>query len=144
VLEDASGETSVRGLTYIEATSGAEAASVLAGGAMLRATAATEQNDVSSRSHTVFSVTVVNYGQDGGLDGALRLRNAYAPGAPYACTQCTVSRHTISFRHRWGSHREAQQPSAGAGAAPRGDGGGMVRRHAEARAAQQHARNPIC
>jgi hypothetical protein len=62
IVEDIEGNTSVRGLTYIEVRNQAEAATLLAGGTSLRATAATEQNDVSSRSHTVFTISVINYG----------------------------------------------------------------------------------
>lgn len=63
IAEDMEGNTSVRGLTYIEVPNAAEAATLLSCGTSLRATAATEQNDVSSRSHTVFTVAVINYGR---------------------------------------------------------------------------------
>ena len=63
IAEDMEGNTSVRGLTYIEGPNAAEAATLLSCGTSLRATAATEQNDVSSRSHTVFTVAVINYGR---------------------------------------------------------------------------------
>jgi hypothetical protein len=49
----------VRNLTYIEARSAAEASAVLQAGLRLRATAATALNATSSRSHTIFTLTVV-------------------------------------------------------------------------------------
>lgn len=64
VVEDTAGNTSVRALTYIEVSTVAEASMFLSGGTSLRATAATEQNDVSSRSHTVFTISVINCGPD--------------------------------------------------------------------------------
>ena len=66
IAEDIDGSTSVRGLTYIEVPNAAEAATLLSCGTSLRATAATEQNDVSSRSHTVFTIAVINYGRNSG------------------------------------------------------------------------------
>eukprot|EP00197_Chlamydomonas_leiostraca_P006322 CAMPEP_0202863706 /NCGR_PEP_ID=MMETSP1391-20130828/4234_1 /ASSEMBLY_ACC=CAM_ASM_000867 /TAXON_ID=1034604 /ORGANISM="Chlamydomonas leiostraca, Strain SAG 11-49" /LENGTH=396 /DNA_ID=CAMNT_0049543365 /DNA_START=31 /DNA_END=1218 /DNA_ORIENTATION=+ len=61
VMEDPSGQTSVKELTYIEVGSAAEVLHVLRDGQALRATASTNQNDVSSRSHTVFTISVVQY-----------------------------------------------------------------------------------
>ena len=75
IYEDPSGMTLVKDLTYIEVTSAADVLSLLKAGYALRQTAATGQNDVSSRSHTVFTLSAVQY-RDGGqqpITGRLHL-----------------------------------------------------------------------
>ncbi|KAG2484404.1 hypothetical protein HYH03_016818 [Edaphochlamys debaryana] len=64
VMEDSSGMTFVKDLTYMEVTSAEDMLAVLRAGYALRSTAATAANDVSSRSHTVFTVSVVTYRGD--------------------------------------------------------------------------------
>lgn len=75
IYEDPSGMTLVKDLTYIEVQSAADVLSLLKAGYALRQTAATGQNDVSSRSHTVFTISAVQY-RDGGqqpITGRLHL-----------------------------------------------------------------------
>jgi hypothetical protein len=91
IYEDPSGMTLVKDLTYIEVTSAADVLALLKAGYALRQTAATGQNDVSSRSHTVFTLSAVQY-RDGGqqpitgrlhlvdLAGSERLDKSYSDG----------------------------------------------------------------
>lgn len=58
-MDDPTTGTKIRNLHHEEVHSPAEAAAILLAGTRLRATAATVQNDVSSRSHTVFTVYTV-------------------------------------------------------------------------------------
>ena len=58
VMEDASGATVVKDLAVRSVASVAEALNILNAGIALRQTVATSMNDVSSRSHTVFTVYV--------------------------------------------------------------------------------------
>ncbi|KAG2446452.1 hypothetical protein HYH02_008444 [Chlamydomonas schloesseri] len=74
VMEDSSGMTFVKDLTFIEVASVEDMLAVLRAGYALRATAATAANDVSSRSHTVFTVSVVTYrGEQQPVTGRLNL-----------------------------------------------------------------------
>lgn len=63
--EDESGATHVKGLTPIDVASAEDALAVIAASVRLRQTASTSQNDVSSRSHTVFSILVSIDNNDG-------------------------------------------------------------------------------
>ncbi|KAG2433847.1 hypothetical protein HXX76_008203 [Chlamydomonas incerta] len=74
VMEDSSGMTFVKDLTFMEVSSVEDMLAVLRAGYALRATAATAANDVSSRSHTVFTVSVVTYrGEQQPVTGRLNL-----------------------------------------------------------------------
>ena len=59
IMEDAKGQTYVKDLTYFPVEGKDEAMAILNAGIAVRRTAATPLNDVSSRSHTVFTITVV-------------------------------------------------------------------------------------
>ncbi|PNW76143.1 hypothetical protein CHLRE_12g546100v5 [Chlamydomonas reinhardtii] len=74
VLEDSSGMTFVKDLTFMEVSCVEDMLAVLRAGYALRATSATAANDVSSRSHTVFTVSVVTYrGEQQPVTGRLNL-----------------------------------------------------------------------
>ncbi|GMH36614.1 hypothetical protein BSKO_04487 [Bryopsis sp. KO-2023] len=65
ILEDTDGTTFVKDLTYIEVKTVEDILTVLKAGYSLRQTASTGQNDVSSRSHTVFTITTVQFPREG-------------------------------------------------------------------------------
>lgn len=59
IIDDPLTGTKIRNLHHEEVHSSAEAVAILLAGTRLRATAATLQNDVSSRSHTVLTVSTI-------------------------------------------------------------------------------------
>ncbi|GAX74811.1 hypothetical protein CEUSTIGMA_g2258.t1 [Chlamydomonas eustigma] len=61
IYEDTSGLTLVKDLTYIPVQSALEVLDLLKAGLSMRQVAATGQNDVSSRSHTVFTLSIVQH-----------------------------------------------------------------------------------
>ena len=65
LLEDSSGNVVVRDLTVIEVESAKEVMAMINAGLALRQTHSTTINDVSSRSHTVFRLTVVQQRSSG-------------------------------------------------------------------------------
>jgi len=90
IWEDPSGMTLVKDLTYVEVSKVEDVMSILKAGYALRQTASTAQNDVSSRSHTVFTISVVQY-RDGhqpvtgrlnlvDLAGSERLNKSHSEG----------------------------------------------------------------
>eukprot|EP00803_Ostreobium_quekettii_P011013 evm.model.scf_946.1 EVM.evm.TU.scf_946.1 scf_946:6400-16587(+) len=69
ILEDPSGLTFVKDLTHVQVKTVDDVMTVLNAGQALRQTASTAQNDVSSRSHTVFTLTVVQHPDADGPGG---------------------------------------------------------------------------
>lgn len=59
IMDDPCQGTQIRNLHQTKVHSSADAIAILLAGTRIRATAATVQNDVSSRSHTVFTVTTL-------------------------------------------------------------------------------------
>lgn len=86
LAEDAAGVVTVKGLNQVPVDSLEKLQSIIKSGLALRQTAATASNDVSSRSHTVFTVTVTQPdGRVGRLDlvdlaGSERLRKSESEG----------------------------------------------------------------
>ena len=72
LAEDVNGNVNVKGLTQHAVSTLEEAVALIHSGLALRQTASTSSNDVSSRSHTIFSLTV-SRGSDDGREGRLDL-----------------------------------------------------------------------
>ncbi|KAK3274695.1 hypothetical protein CYMTET_17131, partial [Cymbomonas tetramitiformis] len=68
VQEDADGNVKVKDLTQIMVTSAAQVMDIVKAGLNLRQTHATQLNDVSSRSHTVFTLTIAQQRSGARLD----------------------------------------------------------------------------
>lgn len=88
VMDDPAGGTKIRNLHQAEVSSSKEAIAILLAGTRLRATAATLQNDVSSRSHTVFTLSTV-------------ISSSFSGEAPLAGAALTHCQHELTLQQQY-------------------------------------------